>query len=1239
MNVDEQRYGTLPLDLDTDADNLTDYEEVNTTLTNPLVPDSDSSVTAPDEAGDGVIDGSEDFDGDGLSNALEFDVGTDPFDPDSDDDGLVDGFEFTYETLDPLSNDTDGDGTGDALEDPDAEGLVNIDEQAAGTSPTDADTDDDTLTDFFEVERSLTSPVGVDSDSAGTNASEAGDGVRDTAEDLENDLLSNAREQALGTDPLHSDTDRDGLTDAYEVDTTGTNPLSNDSDSSVTSANESANEIPDGLEDFDSDQVRAHYEEVFGTDPFDNDTDSDSVGDGFEVRFSVLDPLSADSDGDGVLDAREDHEGDGLDTAAEEAAGTDSTTNDTDFDTLTDSAELNEYETDPRSPDTDDDGLRDDEELDLGTDPLSADSDGDGVADGEETFTTSTMNETVGASVSITGEGNVADSVTVRNSTDAILTSDAVESVAASKPLEFGTQREFERAMLTLSYDESDVSDESELAVFRWDPDAQTFERVPSTVDAKNNTVSATTPHFSVYIVFNGQRYGTQFTVDDGSDGSGDSGSGGSGESDRERRIIDGGFSDLDDWTALGDVSTDGTDAVVNSDAPTDDDGGNDDGNDGGDDDGSDGGDDGDDGDNDDPDLCYPWGCITPAGLNTFAQLSSGTTSTLERDVTFADDAVDATVRVTVEGDTTADRSSDASAVVETASGDRELFDLTSGTSGPVTREVDLSDVAGEEITIRFDAANGATLRVSDVTVSVTRDSDGDGLLNSEETDGFTLGTGETIYTSPYSADTDGDGLSDSRELGDAAENDYGTYRVLHSDPTEVDSDDDGVHDGAEQLVWKTDPLDADTDDDGYIDQVDKRPLVDSRVPNVLIYSGSPVDWTDGDFNENVTIRVSDHSEIDSLTIRAHYDPLYGDPFTVSQPPRLLSERIEGTQHVSTYNRSLDQHGWFDEPPEYYYVNATDAAGNRMSVKVDPNETVTVPEDQDIKAAVSSPRQILTGGSAGVVVSSEIQVGAGSGAVGMVYSNPYTAAGATVVAIGGTAVLGYTDYNQPAEGFEGDVLSVPVGGAVPATGTIETFHVDYAPFTIRWPHGAVYEAPGPGNERGFGWEYIRRTPGIHDQDDIEEVLRTPDSVTYRDGQVTDVIGETDDGVRIALRIGDGVIISAGELIRDPQGRGVEIDRSNRHPVGRDGHLSDYDQVERVIRNPAQIWEQGRNIHYIAYIDGEWVAVRVRFDGTKWTVSTSVRLGQTKESVQEYIQRWNLANRVYGSPTSELTHYA
>jgi septal ring-binding cell division protein DamX len=115
--------------------------------------------------GAGVNDHEADSDGDGLSDDAEMkDHKTDPLNPDTDDDGIIDGQEILgYNTdTDPLSADTDEDGLSDGME-----------VTKYNTDPLSADTDEDGLTDGEEINSFNTDPLAADSD---------GDGLIDGAE-------------------------------------------------------------------------------------------------------------------------------------------------------------------------------------------------------------------------------------------------------------------------------------------------------------------------------------------------------------------------------------------------------------------------------------------------------------------------------------------------------------------------------------------------------------------------------------------------------------------------------------------------------------------------------------------------------------------------------------------------------------------------------------------------------------------------------------------------------------------------------------------------------------------------------------------------------------------------------------------------------------------------------------------------------------------------------------------------
>lgn len=142
-----------------------------------------------------------DTDGDGLTDAQELELGTDPNNPDTDGDGLTDGDEVNTYNTDPLSADTDGDGLTDGEE-------VN----SYNTDPNNPDTDGDGLSDGDEVNKYNTDPNDADGDADG-------DGLTDADEILK-----------YNTDPNNPDSDGDGFTDGQEIEM-GTNP--NDSSDPV----------------------------------------------------------------------------------------------------------------------------------------------------------------------------------------------------------------------------------------------------------------------------------------------------------------------------------------------------------------------------------------------------------------------------------------------------------------------------------------------------------------------------------------------------------------------------------------------------------------------------------------------------------------------------------------------------------------------------------------------------------------------------------------------------------------------------------------------------------------------------------------------------------------------------------------------------------------------------------------------------------------------------------------------
>ncbi|MFW9856534.1 MAG: PKD domain-containing protein [Candidatus Thorarchaeota archaeon] len=148
-----------------------------------------------------------DDDGDSVSNVLEAQLGTDETLADTDDDWIVDSQESTYGT-DPARSDTDNDGLWDGYQ-----ASTGIGEFLVNTDPTDDDTDDDSLQDGLEVYGwNITVLLQGSSTAYHTQHVFSNPLLTDT----DHDGLTDAKEYEARSNPQATDTDSDGLTDYEE---------------------------------------------------------------------------------------------------------------------------------------------------------------------------------------------------------------------------------------------------------------------------------------------------------------------------------------------------------------------------------------------------------------------------------------------------------------------------------------------------------------------------------------------------------------------------------------------------------------------------------------------------------------------------------------------------------------------------------------------------------------------------------------------------------------------------------------------------------------------------------------------------------------------------------------------------------------------------------------------------------------------------------------------------------------
>lgn len=350
---------------DTDYDRLADFEEDNIWTTDPAIADTDA---------DGILDGDEvDYWQDRDINPL-FDFDLDTFgnilDVDSDDDTINDGDEVNVWGSDPNNLDSDEDGVSDEDE-------VSVIKQYY-THPALSDSDADGIDDFDEL-FGLLAPTNPAANHTGyipgqTNTTTTS--LNATNPDSDGDIPYDGWEVLYNYNPLladsHYDNDTDGLNSTMEF-LYGSDPFNSDSD---------GDGLPDGdevlihgtnptLVDTDGDYIPDDYEILYGLDPLvaddeNDDPDADDLSN-YEEYLWDTDPFNNDTDSDGMPDGWE-----ALynlnPTYANDAY------NDNDLDGLTNLEEYNYlashgWELDPTDPDTDNDGWLDSTEIDEEHDP------------------------------------------------------------------------------------------------------------------------------------------------------------------------------------------------------------------------------------------------------------------------------------------------------------------------------------------------------------------------------------------------------------------------------------------------------------------------------------------------------------------------------------------------------------------------------------------------------------------------------------------------------------------------------------------------------------------------------------------------------------------------------------------------------------------------------------------------------------------------------------------------------
>ncbi|MFZ1342699.1 choice-of-anchor L domain-containing protein [Thiothrix eikelboomii] len=161
-----------------------------------------------------------DNDGDGLNNAQEAAIGSNPDSIDSDQDGLPDNFEVGKSVSSPA--DQDGDGIPDLIDpDDDGDGVPTLTENAGKTSPS-QDSDKDGVSDYLDTDDDNDSvPTKLENYNGGTATDDDTDkdGLPDYLDkDDDGDLIQTWYENYNGNTSTDDDTDKDGRPDYLDTD-------------------------------------------------------------------------------------------------------------------------------------------------------------------------------------------------------------------------------------------------------------------------------------------------------------------------------------------------------------------------------------------------------------------------------------------------------------------------------------------------------------------------------------------------------------------------------------------------------------------------------------------------------------------------------------------------------------------------------------------------------------------------------------------------------------------------------------------------------------------------------------------------------------------------------------------------------------------------------------------------------------------------------------------------------------
>lgn len=543
---------------------------------------------------------------------------------------------------------------------------------------------------------------------------------------------------------------------------------------------------PTTFADADKDGLPDRVEARIGSDPNKTDTDGDGLNDLAEA-LAFTDPQKTDTDGNGTPDRLEDPDGDDLTNEQEAKLGTHPYNLDTDGDLLWDGDEI-KAKTDPLNPDTDGDGTADGRETILGADPLSPTP--------KDGFRTTLSDSKLQAKVTLKGTADSLVQARLESPNQAL-----VGGIAGAIPggVEVVAPEGAKSGNISFEVDLSGIDPATKLQVVHVDPKTGIVD-IPAvqSIDRKTGRVTVEATSFSPFIVVEVDKFNKVWEGEIALPRKSKTGateladailsidsSGSMADNDPEglrkvaaRKFVDAlvpgdrvGAIDFDDVIERKlPLTTDFGSAKVFIDQVNDS-GGTD---------------------------------LRPAVEGALDELDTSTDPKRRRIVVLLTD-----------GEGTYDES------LTQRAKDSKTTIYTVGLGENIDDELlqNIADTTGGKY-YKVKSADGLPNVYGDINRDLgVADSDGDGISDIAETEGWRSLSGVVYKTDPKNRDTDGDGLTDGEEAGTPSKNAFtGTLAYpTPSDPTKRDTDGDELSDGSER-DFRTTPRKADTDGDGLRD-------------------------------------------------------------------------------------------------------------------------------------------------------------------------------------------------------------------------------------------------------------------------------------------------------------------------------------------------------------------------------------------------------------------------------------